>query len=190
MSNLSLNGFGYNAGAAPTTPVVVPTYTYVPITVGGNITAGGWAGSTNQLLQFYSAGRASAQGTSSSSITLTVATSWNYILTNFQPYLTGDIAYELVMTLSGTLSSVDVIPFIGVTTVAKNATTRVFTLTNDAMQSGSTVVGGMAKIQGTISYTPTADDILIFGLRNNSGSAINNGAVTISGTLLFKSTLA
>lgn len=188
MGELNTLSFGLR-GAGASTPV--PTLATVPIVVGGAINTG-WAKNEVLLMGIGLNSTMKIAGTGGSTYNSTLNDDFRYYFMNTSAKFSGLLTFDLQVTLTGTLTS-DTCKFaLGISSAQNGNTVNTFSYT---LGSGNltlaTIAGEAAYLKGTVAYTATADDILIFGLYNPSAIRnITNSTVHISGVVTLNSTLS
>jgi hypothetical protein len=187
MNDNSLLGFGFNSSGAS---VVVPTKALVPFVVGGSINSG-WAADAVLLMPLGINGNLISGGLGGINYTSDAHDDFRFYLINTSNIYSGQLRYNLQVTLTGSITANRCRVVLGKATAVAGNTSYTFTYTKSSQHVVRNVTDQAAYLTGTIPYTAAANDILIFGLVNDSAvTAINNSVVHISGLITLESTLA
>ena len=163
-----------------------PTESIATFSVGGVHTSG-W-GARGSLLVALKGDALVDAGTAVSPTLVNVDDDHAYLLNLSAKYST-EIAYELQVSLEGTITSSTCKFFFATATALADATGYTFTRTSSANLALSTTVGGSAYLSGTLAYSASANDILIFGLGNALNTTINDTNTHITGTITLQTAL-
>lgn len=190
MTDSSIVGFGFSSAAAIMPPISVPTKALVAFITGG-ATADGWGEGKIILMGLDLNTTMIEVGDTGGLYTSIIHDDFRFYFMNISATYSGILRYNLQVTLTGEISS-NICRFVlGKATAVQSNDSYNFVLTDGATTHAlDPAAGKAAYLNGTIPYNAATNDILIFGLRNESKiKPINLRDVRISGILTLESTL-
>jgi len=156
--------------------------------------AGSLSGGLNarELLAFNIGGSTIINLGSSASPNINMLTGKDLFVVNTGAWFSGTISFDFVATFEGSISAgAGLKPFIGVSTQSAGSNSQTFTITYGSVINLQSPIAGRANyFYGTITYTASGNQLLIFGFSNASSlAALNTGNINVSGTIRLQKSL-